>query len=155
MDNLTKQQMSSALLSKFCAVDVLVGLVNLSALRNIEVSANQRVICTGLYRQAVRTMLVGLDNHSPQFREPRIGGSTVIIKPIAQSDTVYLGMYDYQNNTIQDAPFLKRKVICYQLELGKQLADVSTERSSRHQGEKTKIQLKRRQDIFRALVGNR
>ena len=41
-------------------------------------------------------MLVGPDNHSPQFREPRIGGSTVIVKLIAQSDTVYLGMYDYQ-----------------------------------------------------------
>ena len=86
-------------------------------------------------------MLVGLDNHSPQFREPRTGDSTVIIKLIAQSDTVYLGIYDYQNNTLQDTPFLKRKVtcICYQLELGKHLADVSTERSSRHQGEKTKI----------------
>ena len=56
MDNLTKEQMSSAILSKFCAVDVLVGLVNLFALRNIEVSANQGVICTSLYRQAVRTM---------------------------------------------------------------------------------------------------
>ena len=87
-------------------------------------------------------MLVG-----PQLREPRIGGSTVIVKLIAQSDTVYHGMYDHQNNTIQDTPFLKRKVICYQLELGKQLADVSTERSSCHQGEKTKIQLKHRKDI--------
>ena len=34
---------------------------------------------------------------------------------------------------------LEKKVICYQLELGKQLAKVSTECSSRHQGERVVI----------------
>ena len=39
----------------------------------------------------------------------------------------------HQTNIVEE------KVICYQLELGKELADVSTECSSRHQGEILKL----------------
>ena len=43
-------------------VQVLVGLWNLSALHNIELSVSQRLICTGLYRQALGTIQVCTDN---------------------------------------------------------------------------------------------
>ena len=55
-----------------------------------------------------------------------------------------------------------RKFICYQLELGKQLADILTECSSRHKGEMTTRAFSQnvgklffKQVIFRAQVGNR
>ena len=43
-------------------VHVLVGLGNLSALRNVKLSVNQGVIYAGLYRQAFGTMHVSQDN---------------------------------------------------------------------------------------------
>ena len=48
-----------------------MGLENLSALWNIELSVNQGVICTGLYRQAFGNMFIWTIQ-SPQFKESRI-----------------------------------------------------------------------------------